>query len=637
MQQQRRNLMERFRRTAPFLRGILAGIIFVAGVSQTGFAGLWVYGQSPARPSPLTVVGSGFELNGKPIQLISGEMEYARIPRADWRDRLRKARAMGLNAVTVYVFWNLHEPRPGVYDFSGQNDVAEYLREAQQEGLYVILRPGPYVCAEWDLGGYPAWLLKDHSMKLRSMQPQFVEAAARWLDRLGQELAPLQASRGGPILAVQVENEYGSFGDDPVYVEQIRRLVLHAGFTGSLLYTADGADVLSRGSLPGTLAAIDFGTGDAARSVGLLKAFRPGTPVWVAEYWDGWFDHWGEKHHTVDAAAQEAEIRRLLSQGASISLYMEHGGTTFGWMNGANNDHNGYQPDVSSYDYDAPQDESGRPRPKYFRLRAIIAEETHTTPPPVPQSAPLINLPPIRLEQSLSLWTALPQPISSPEPLSMEDVDQGSGYILYRTRIRGSGSGILSFQQLHSYARVYLDSRLAGTLDRRLGQSSLPITVSGEQQLDVLVENSGRINFTPAIRSERAGILGEATFAGVPLTGWKIYSLPFTPPPDRGYRTQSCIGPCLYRAAFFVDRPGDTFLNTQRLSKGVVWVNGHLLGRFWDIGPMGSLFLPGAWLQTGPNRITVLDLDGGSNLSLAGQDHPTIFDPQPERSHDGGE
>ncbi len=626
--------MEGFCQTVPFLRSILAGIILTCGVFQTG---LIVHGQTPANSSPLMVVGNGFELNGKPFRIVSGEMEYARIPRADWRDRLRKARAMGLNAVTVYVFWNLHEPRPGVYDFSGQNDVAEYVREAQQEGLYVILRPGPYVCAEWDLGGYPAWLLKDHTMELRSAQPQFMQAAARWLDRLGQELAPLQASRGGPILAVQVENEYGSFGNDHAYVEQMHQLLLHAGFTGSLLYTADGADVLSRGSLPGLLAAVDFGTGDAARSIELLKKFRPGAPVFVAEYWDGWFDHWGEKHHTLDAATQETEIQSILSQGASISLYMEHGGTSFGWMNGANNDNNGYQPDVSSYDYDAPLDESGRPRPKYFRLREIIAEETHTTPPPVPSSAPLITLAPIKLERSLSLWNTLPRPIPSSDPLSMEDVDQAWGYILYRTQISGSGPGTLAVQELHSYARVYLEGKLVGTLDRRLGQLSLPVTVSGKQRLDILVENSGRVNFTPAIRGERAGILGEVTFAGVPLTGWEIYRLPFVPPPDRGYSRLPCSGPCLYRAEFSVDHPGDTFLNTQRLSKGVIWVNGHLLGRFWNVGPMGSLFLPGAWLQTGRNQITVLDLDGGSNLFIEGQDHPTIFDPQPKHSNESGE
>jgi beta-galactosidase len=580
---------------------------------------------------PLTVANKGFQLNGRPFRILSGELEYARIPRANWRDRLRMVHALGLNSITVYVFWNLHEPKPGVYDFTGQNDVAEYLREAQQEGLYVILRPGPYACAEWDLGAYPAWLLKDHSMQLRSTQPQFMEAASLWMHRLGQELAPLQANHGGPIIAVQVENEYGSFGNDHAYVEQVHQLLLDSGFTGSLLYTADGADVLDKGSLPDLFAAIDFGTGDANRSIALLKKFRPEAPVYAAEYWDGWFDHWGEKHQTTDAVQQEAEIRSLLEQGSSLSLYMVHGGTTFGWMNGANNDHGGYQPDVSSYDYDAPIDEAGRPRPKYFTLRALIAQATHTTPPPVPQLAPLLTIPPVTLQRSLSLWSALPPPIEAEQPPSMEDVDQAYGYILYRARVGGmAGRQTLAFTALHSYARVYLDGRLAGVVDRRLGQQSLELTLHGKEQLDVLVENSGRINFTPALRGERAGIVGAVSLAGKPLTDWQVFRLPLAEPPPSGYRRQTCAGPCFYQGEFSLQKTGDTYLNAERLGKGVVWVNGRLLGRFWNIGPMGSLFLPGAWLKQGANQITVLDLNGGAEVTVEGQDHTTIFAPRPE-------
>lgn len=588
--------------------------------------------QQPAT-APLTVSQGKFLLNGKPFRIVSGELHYARIPHEYWRDRLRKAHAMGLNTVTVYVFWNVHEERPGVYDFNGQYDVAEFVREAQQEGLYVMLRPGPYNCAEWDLGGYPAWLLKDHSMVLRSVQPQFMAAASRWMHRLGQELAPLQASRGGPILAVQVENEYGSFGKDKVYLEQIHQLLLSSGFTSSLLYTADGAEEMTDGSLPGVFAGVDFGTGDAERSIAMVKKFRPESPVYVAEYWDGWFDHWGEKHQVTDAGRQEAEIRSMLEQGDSISLYMVHGGTSFGWMNGANSDNKSYQPDVSSYDYDAPLDESGRPRPKYFAMRKAIAEATHTTPAPVPDSPPMITIPVINLMQSLSLWKALPKGIDSPTTLSMEDLDQAYGYILYRTEI-GAGTGELVFDQLHSYARVYVDGKLAGVVDRRLGQQSMPLTVTGasveKHQLDILVENSGRINFTVAMRGERAGITKQVSFVGKPLAGWKIVSLPFAPPPLTGYTDQPCNGPCLYRAEFLVEKTGDTFLNTQKLGKGMVWINGHLLGRYWNVGPMGELFLPGVWLRAGKNEITVLDLNGGTGLSVEGQDHPTYVDPKPE-------
>lgn len=586
--------------------------------------------RADSQQGPLTVGTQGFLLRGKPFQLVSGELEYARVPRELWRDRLQKARAMGLNAVTVYVFWNLHEPQPGVYDFSGQNDVAAFLREAQAQGLYVILRPGPYVCAEWDLGGYPAWLLKEHSMLLRSTQPQYWEAASRWMHRLGQELAPLQAGHGGPILAVQVENEYGSFGKDHEYMQRMYDLVRDSGFNSSLLYTADGADVLENGSLPGVFAGIDFGTGDAKRSIELLKKTRPGSPVYVAEYWDGWFDHWGEKHQTTDGAKQEAEIRSMLEAGDSVSLYMVHGGTSFGWMNGANWDHSQYQPDVSSYDYDAPLDESGRPRAKYFAFRKTIAEVAHTAPPPVPDSAPLIAVPPIALKQTASLWDHLPAAVNSPAPLSMEDLGQNYGYVLYRTQVEGNGPQELAFHDLHSYARVYLDGRWVATVDRRLGQQSTTLTLHGKQRMDVLVENSGRINFSLKLRGERAGLTGDVTLGGKTLQGWQNVPLPLAPAPVAGFSEKACSGPCFYRAEFTVERPGDTFLNTEQLTKGVVWVNGHLLGRTWNVGPMGSLYLPGVWLHAGKNEIEIFDLNGGTGLSVAGQDHVTYTAPRPE-------
>lgn len=598
-----------------------------------------LFAQQPGT-SPLTWSADGFQLNGKPFRIISGDMDYARIPRADWRDRLRKAHAMGLNTITSYVFWNLHEPQPGVYDFEGQNDVREFLREAQQEGLYVVLRPGPYVCAEWDLGGYPAWLLKDHSMILRSLQPQFMAPVTRWMLRLGQELAPLQAGRGGPILAVQVENEYGSFGDDHLYLDRMLELVRRAGFNESLLYTADGADVLDKGSLPSLLNAIDFGTGDAGRSIALFRKQRPHMPLYVAEYWDGWFDHWGEPHQTTDAAKQEDELRTMLADGASVNIYMVHGGTTFGWMNGANVSDNRYQPDVSSYDYDAPLDESGRPRPKYYAFRDIIANATHTVPPPVPESPPLLNLPRVSLQESQSLWDNLPSPITSTQPLSMEDLGQNFGYILYRTSSAGEGTGELAFHDLHSYARIYVNSKLQGVVDRRLGQGSLPLSLKKGDQLDVLVENSGRVNFTMALRGERAGLTGPVTFAGRPVEGWQIYPLPLQEAPHTGYHAQVFSGPSFYRAEMHLDKPGDTFLNVQNLSKGVLWVNGHLLGRFWDVGPTGSLFLPGAWLRAGRNEIVVFDLEGGAGRGVEGQDHPTYFLPRAqagpvrEPSHD---
>ena len=598
--------------------------------------------------TPLRVDGSHFSLRGQPFQILSGEVEYARIPRDYWRDRLRKIHAMGLNTITVYIFWNLHEPQPGVFDFSGQNDVAEFLREAQQEGLHVVLRPGPYVCAEWDLGGYPAWLLKDSktpgseipAMLLRSTEPAYLAAVRQWMLRLGKELAPLQASRGGPIIAVQIENEYGSFDvkeDRRQYLGDVLQIVRDAGFGESLLYTADGGEELTKGSIPGLLAAIDFGTGEEPHEIPLLRALQPKAPVYIAEYWDGWFDHWGEKHNVTDAAAQEADLRAAIEKGYSINLYMVDGGTSFGWMNGANSAGNNYQPDVSSYDYDAPIDEAGRLRPKYFAMRKIIADTTHRILPPVPTSSPLMIAPPLQLTKSRSLWANLPQGVHSESPLAMEEVGQSYGYILYRTTIAegftdGSDkSSLLEFSGLHSYARVYVDGQLQGVIDRRLGETQLRVTAHAGQRLDVLVENSGRINFTTKIRGERAGILGDVRLSGRAVSGWEMIPMPLNEPPSEGFRRHGCtMGPCFYSGELYVHTVGDTYLNTAALGKGVVWVNGHLLGRFWNVGPMGSLYLPGAWLHAGQNKMTILDLNGGEQVSVSAEDHPVYLQPKAE-------
>ncbi|MEO6982615.1 MAG: beta-galactosidase family protein, partial [Edaphobacter sp.] len=351
------------------------------------------------------VEGGHFVLDGKPFQVISGEMHYPRIPRAYWRERFKMAKAMGLNTITTYVFWNEHEPKPGVYDFSGNNDVAEFVREAQQEGLYVILRPGPYVCAEWEWGGYPAWLLKDHGIKVRTSDPKFMEPAKRWLMRLGKELAPLQIGNGGPIILTQVENEYGSFGNDHAYMEQVHQALVDAGFTQSQLYTADGPAQVPDGSLAELPVGINFGgdRADAAqKGFATLKKFRPDGPFINSEYWAGWFDHWGGKHAHTSVENEAANLKWMLEQGYSVSFYMFHGGTSFGWMNGANSNGTNYEPDVTSYDYDSALDESGRPATKYFVFRDVIAKATGVTPPPVPEVAAPITVPEVKMVEAAS-------------------------------------------------------------------------------------------------------------------------------------------------------------------------------------------------------------------------------------------
>ena len=593
-------------------------------------ATLLVYGGISAQtPHTFTTANGRFELDGHPYQILSGEMHYPRVPRAYWRDRFRKARAMGLNTVTTYVFWNLHEPRPGVYDFSGQNDVAEYIREAQQEGLNVILRPGPYVCAEWDLGGYPSWLLKDRSLVLRSTDPKYIAAMNAWFARLARELSPLLLHNGGPIIAVQVENEYGSFGDDHAYMEAVKTALLASGLAtpDTLLYTADGPEQVPRGSLPELPAVINFGTGEARERFAVLKKLRPSGPFMSGEYWAGWFDHWGEHHHTTEVAANAAEYEWMIGQGYSVSMYMFHGGTSFGFMNGANSNGTNYEPDTTSYDYDAPLGESGRPTPKFTAFREAITRVTGKTPPPVPPSTPARTYPVSSHIESASLWQNLPAPVESDKLLTMEDLDQSYGYILYRTQLKAVNGGDLVIDGLHDYALIYIDHKLFGELDRRLGQSHLTLphqSVLVPAALDILVENTGRVNFTSVIRSERKGITGSVTMAGQAPQHWQIYSLPMTNLSSVRFTSQTCVGPCFYRFSMTAPPSGtlpDTFLNTRSLSKGEIFLNGNPLGRFWSIGPEFTLYAPGPWLHHGENEITIFDLGTPPPESLTTTDH----------------
>ncbi len=604
----------------PSCRLALAALLLLGGTRAT-------LAQAIALPRTFTAQGNQFLLDGKPFQIISGAIHYTRIPRAYWRDRLRKARAMGLNTVETYAFWNVSEPAPGRFDFSGQNDIAEFIREAQQEGLYVILRPGPYVCAEWEFGGFPSWLLADPRMALRTPYPGFMEAARSYLDRLGEETAPLQIGNGGPILAVQVENEYGSYGADHAYMEQMHQALVAAGFTRSLLYTADGADVLANGTLPDLPAGINFGAGDAERSFAALDKFRHVGIRFNSEWWDGWFDHWGAKHQTRDAGVQTSELRWMLERGYSVNLYMFDGGTSFGWMNGANSNGTNYEPDVTSYDYDVPVAESGELRPKYYAFRDVIASVTHRQPPAPPAPLPSMALAPIPLAQTASLWSNLPAPVRSDAPLTMEQLGQSYGYILYRTHL-SAANGTLELGRVHDYAQVYLDGQLAGTVDRRLKQTGLTLAVAkAGAQLDILVENTGRVNYGKHIDGERTGLLDTPTLAGTRLTGWETFALPMLAPGTLSYKSEPCAGPCFYGAHFDVATPADTFLDTSQLVKGLVWINGRPLGRFWKTGPQQTLYLPGPWLKAGDNEIVIFDLDGAQGRTVSGKEHPVLDGP----------
>jgi beta-galactosidase len=580
---------------------------------------------APNAPHALTAIGDHFALDGKPFQIISGAIHYPRVPRAYWSDRLKKARAMGLNTVETYVFWNLHEATPGHYDFSGENDVAEFVREAQQEGLFVILRPGPYVCAEWEFGGYPAWLLKDPTTRVRTQDPKFMEPASRWLHRLGQELAPLQSANGGPIIAVQVENEYGSFGNDHVYMEKMHQILLDSGFDKAMLYTADGADELPDGALPELPAVINFGSGEAKKEFPKLDKLRPNAPRMNGEYWDGWFDHWGGQHHTTNAKSEAEELRWMLGKGYSVNLYMVHGGTSFGWMNGANIDNGKYEPDVTSYDYDVPIAENGVLREKYFLFRDVIRSVTGVTPPEPPPATEARGFAPVKLETAAPLWAGLPKPVESNKILSMEQVDQSYGYILYRTTLSTPAKGELKIDELHSYAQVYVDGKMVGTLDRRRGQSALTIeSAHVGAQLDILVENTSRVNYGKAFPVERAGITKSVQLGGAELRGWKIYPLPMENVSALKYSNAACTGACFARGALTVEKPADTFVDMRGFGKGEVFVNGRALGRFWSIGPQQTLYLPAPWLHAGKNEIVIFDLETHGGRSVQFLDKPIL-------------
>lgn len=532
---------------------------------------------------------------------------------------------MGLNTISTYVFWNLHEPRPGVYDFSGQLDVAAFIRAAQEEGLNVILRPGPYVCAEWDLGGLPAWLLADPTIVLRSDDRKFMQPVARWLNRLGQELAPLQATRGGPILAVQVENEYGSFDSDHQYMKHIYDLIAGAGFSDSLLYTADGPEQLPKGTLPGVPAVVNFGPGEAQHAFETLAAFRPNQPLMAGEYWAGWFDEWGGKHAQTDSAVQTRDLQWMLARGYSVNLYMFHGGTTFGFMNGANF-YDSYKPQTTSYDYDAALDESGRPTEKYFAFRDVIAAHDPSVKlRDVPQTKHPITVASFALTESASLWDSLGSPISREEPETMEMLGQSYGYILYRTPIPGAATAELTLSGMSDYAKVYVNGTEQGTLDRRLGQSAVTIrTYQPDNTLDILVENGGRVNFGKHLRDQRKGIAPPVTHAGKELRGWQIYPLPLSDPHSIVFKSEQpgVQGPAFYRGAFILTNTGDTFLDMRGFAKGIAWVNGHPLGRFWNIGPQQTLYVPAPWLKVGENEVVIFDLEPQGAPKLVGLNAP---------------
>jgi beta-galactosidase len=598
-----------------------------------------------ADPAPPTVahrfeIGvNDFLLDGKPLQIRCGELHAPRVPREYWQHRLRMVKAMGLNTVCAYLFWNMHEPRPGEYNWSGQADAAEFCRAAQAEGLWVILRPGPYACAEWEMGGLPWWLLKHEGIQLRSRDPRYLDAAKRYLKEVGRVLAPLQVTQGGPILMVQVENEYGFYGKDPAYMGELRQALLDGGFDVPL-FACNPKQHLRDGYRDDLFPVVNFGS-DPAGGFKALREILPTGPLMCGEFYPGWFDTWGAPHHTGNTERYLTDLGYMLEVGASFSIYMAHGGTTFGFFTGADRP---FKPDTSSYDYDAPISEAGWVTPKFEQSRALFAKHLlpgETIPEP-PARNPVITIAPISATSVARLAGNLPAPLSDEQPRTMELYDQAFGCILYRTQLPAGPAATLEAAAIHDIGQVFLDGERVGFTDRRsrnyrvqLPARSKPVT------LDILVEAMGRVNFGVEVH-DRKGIHGPVTLAvagkePTQLHGWEIFRLPLDGAMLRSLKFEDAAtsaagsaAPAFWRAKVKVDQPGDCFLDMRPWGKGFVWVNGHNLGRYWNIGPQQTMYVPGPWLKPGENEIVILDLLGPENPVIAALDQPILNELRPK-------
>lgn len=556
-----------------------------------------------------------FLLDGKPFQLISGEMHPARIPRAYWRQRIQMAKAMGCNTIAAYVFWNYQETLPGQFDFTtGNKNISEFIKICQQEKMWVLLRPGPYVCAEWDFGGLPAYLLKIPDIKVRCMDPRYMEGVTRYINRLAKEIAPLQCTNGGPLLMVQIENEYGSYGNDKNYLAALKSLWLKNGIKIPF-FTADGPTtyMLDAGTVPGAAIGLDSGTSDGDFAV--AKKQNPKVPSFSAETYPGWLTHWGEKWARPDTTELKREIEYLLKNKKSFNFYVIHGGTNFGFTAGANaSSPVSYQPDLTSYDYDAPINEQGLPTPKYFMLRRLIQQYVNYQIPDVPAPIATIEIPAIQMKKAWSLWNYDLPVIKSVQPRPMEDFDQNQGVMIYSTRLIGHKSGKLKIWEPHDYALVFLNGKFIDTVYRDGGkwEVTLPKTNVDTPRLDIVMEGMGHINFAQFI-IDRKGITDRVTLNGMTLMNWEISKASLdekfirSTKPDLKREVAEDRLCHFFEGSFDLSTVGDTYLDMSHYTKGVLYVNGHNLGRFWNIGPQQRLYCPASFLKKGKNEMLVFD------------------------------
>ncbi len=618
--------------------------------------------------------GNGtFLLNGKPFVVKAAEIHYPRIPKPYWEHRIKMCKALGMNTVCIYIFWNIHEQREGEFDFTGNNDVAEFCRLAQKNGMYVIVRPGPYVCAEWEMGGLPWWLLKKKDIRLRERDPYFMERVKMFEQKVGEQLAGLTIQNGGPIIMVQVENEYGSYGEDKPYVSEIRDCLRGIYGKELALFQCDWSSNFEKNGLDDLTWTMNFGTGaninDQFRRLGEL---RPNAPKMCSEFWSGWFDKWGARHETRPAKDMVDGMDEMLSKGISFSLYMTHGGTSFGHWAGANSP--GFAPDVTSYDYDAPINEYGHATPKFWELRKMMEKYNDGKAlPAVPKDvAPIITVPKFELKEFSSIFNGEDSQFKLPIRkegglMTFEEMDMGWGSMLYTTTMPEIPAQSVITADFHDFAQVFINGKYIGKIDRVKNEKSLTLPpVKKGDELEILVEAMGRINFGRAIKDFK-GIVGEvaitAEVEGIETTwkpqNWVKFGLPdsyekavdafvhnndYTKAENEGQRLGkkpqwNVDGLDLvskrgyYRGYFNLTKVGDTFLNFETWGKGQVWVNGHALGRIWSIGPQQTLYVPGCWLKKGKNEIIVLDVVGPKEAVVWGQAEPELNKLQLEKSN----
>jgi beta-galactosidase len=569
------------------------------------------------------VISDGeFVYDGKPVQIHSGEMHYARVPHEYWRHRLQMIKAMGLNTVATYVFWNYHETAPGIWDFISENrNIREFIKLAGEEGLMVILRPGPYACAEWEFGGYPWWLVKNIDLVIRTNNKPFLDSCNVYISKLIDEIKDLQITRGGPVIMVQAENEFGSYvaqrkdiplAEHKAYSHAIKAQLIKAGVEVPL-FTSDGSWLFEGGTIEGAMPTAN-GEDNIDNLKKVVNQYNKGKgPYMVAEFYPGWLDHWVEEFQKVPAIDVVTQMKKYLENDVSFNFYMVHGGTNFGFTSGANydKDHD-IQPDITSYDYDAPISEAGWATPKYLAIREELQKHADYTFPVIPSAQSVIEIPSIRLNKAFDINSLKEksEQVNNEKPLTFEDLNQGNGYVLYSKKFIQPLSGKLEINGLRDFATVYVNGEKVGELNRYYKKYSMEIEIPFNGTLEILVENMGRINYGSEIVNNLKGIISPVLINGIEITGnWQMYKFPFDKKPDLDNLLDgNTVGhPVFYQGNFILDQTGDTFLDMSGWGKGIVFVNGHNLGRYWKAGPQQTLYLPGVWLKKGSNDIVIFE------------------------------